>query len=83
MLNQEDAFSSEVFSSVRSAYKRGVLHTIRGKSKEAQAALQAAQKHAEQRMARSRIAVAREHELLRAREHAELAAAAEAAQAKA
>ena len=66
--DEEDAFSTDVFQSVRSAYKRGVLQTIRGKSKEAQAALAAARADAEDRVARARASAACEHQQARERE---------------
>ena len=66
--DEEDAFSTDVFQSLRSAYKRGVLHTVRGKSKEAQAAAAAAAAVAEERIGRARAAAAREHAVARARE---------------
>jgi RNase P/RNase MRP subunit POP5 len=81
--DEEDAFSTEVFQSLRSAYKRGVVHAVRGKSKEAQAALQAAQTAAEARVERARIAAAREGALARAQEAAAQLEAFEAQQTQA
>lgn len=63
MRDEEDAFSNDVFSSIRSAFKRGMINTVKGKSKEQHRQLSEQQAQFDAKMARCRVAATRAQEL--------------------
>ena len=81
MREEEDAFSTDIFASVRSAFKRGMVNTVKGKSKEQHRQLSEQRAAFECQIAQCRMAAARERELLVAGEvsRAQQAATAHAA----
>jgi hypothetical protein len=56
--HEEDSFSLAVFQQTRSAYKRGVAHTIKGKMKEMQRQLKQQRETSEEKLERERAAAA-------------------------
>jgi tRNA A37 methylthiotransferase MiaB len=70
--NEEDSFSNDVFQNVRSAYKRGMLNTIKSKSKEHQLQLQKERDIYEQKLDLSRASATREQDVALAAQKARL-----------